>query len=85
MTKAKWKKMRKAFCPPKEVRNNPVLEIAKHHVFRWGGEVKVGPFEITSYDRLKELYIKGKIHPADLKESLAEELSNILEPVRKFK
>ncbi len=85
------REMNKAFCPP-EVEGNPVLQIAKHILFayyvdklvihrpeKWGGDMV-----INSYEELERLYEKGEIHPMDLKNSVAEELIKILEPVRRF-
>ena len=76
-------KIKKAICPPTQVKGNPVLEIAEHHVFRWDNEITIGSSVITSYKQLRELYAKGKIHPLDLKEAVAGEHARILEPVRK--
>ena len=84
-------KMKRAFCP-KEVTGNPVLQIAKHILFRyytdkliiqrpekWGGDMK-----ITSYEELEKTYMGGELHPMDMKNAVAEELIRILKPVRDF-
>lgn len=81
-------KIRKAFCLAKEVDYNPVLEWARMLVLsqkplmverpsRFGGD-KV--FE--SFEELKRDFSNGKLHPADLKQSLAREINNLLKPVR---
>jgi tyrosyl-tRNA synthetase len=67
------KKLRSAYCPEKETENNPVLEIARYAIFPW-----LGTFPI---DRPAK-YGMGKVHPLDLKNSVAESLVKILEPVR---
>ena len=85
-------KIRKAYCPPKVVENNPVAEIAKYILFvkenfvlhierppKYGG-----PLDIYSYDELEKLYKEGKLHPLDLKNAVAEALIKYLEPVRKY-
>ncbi len=85
-------KIRKAYCPPKVVENNPVVEIAKYILFvkenfvlhierppKYGG-----PLDIYSYDELEKLYKEGKLHPLDLKNAVAEALIKYLEPVRKY-
>jgi len=84
-------KIRKALCPMGEIELNPVLEIAKYIVFRDRRE----PFEIVNkktgerlifekYEELEEAYAEKRVHPLDLKISVAEELARILEPARKY-
>ncbi len=83
-------KLKKAWCPPKQVEMNPILEIVKYIIFH---EVKSfiierekkfgGSIEFHSYEELERAYKNGEIHPEDLKENVARELSKILEPVRK--
>ncbi len=84
-------KLRRAYCPPRTSEDNPVMEMFKNIVFR-GREVEVvinrpskygGPITVNSYDELKKLYENGLIHPLDLKNALAEELINIISPIRK--
>jgi tyrosyl-tRNA synthetase len=40
--------------------------------------------EFESFKQLAETYAGGKLHPQDLKNAVAEELAEILEPVRKY-
>lgn len=84
-------KIKKAYCPPREVEFNPIIEINKYILFTNDDfELRVkrkGSNEyltITSYDELEKLYLEDMIHPADLKEGTAEALIKILEPVRKY-
>jgi len=84
-------KIQNAFCPPKSAENNPVLEIAKNVVFVWSGELKIprssaygGPAEFRVYEALEKAYVKGEIHPLDLKNGVAEALVKILKPVRGY-
>jgi len=83
-------KIRKALCPPREVELNPILELARYIVFRDRKE----PLEIVnaktgermvfdSYSELERAYAEGRLHPLDLKNAVAGELSRILEPARK--
>lgn len=85
-------KIRKAYCPPKTVEFNPVIEIVKYVLFtqenftltierpiKYGGTL-----EIRSYEELKKLYREGKIHPLDLKNSVANALTQYLKPVREY-
>lgn len=83
-------KIRRAYCPPREVEMNPVIGIARHIVFRSGGTLTIerrpehgGPVEV-GLEELEKLYSQGKIHPLDLKNAVASELAKILEPVRRL-
>lgn len=82
-------KIRRAYCPPKEIENNPILEIAQYVVLSWLGKLEIdrpekygGPMEFANYEQLENEYRQGKIHPLDLKNAIAEGLIAILEPVR---
>lgn len=84
------KKIKSAFCPAKEVENNPVLAICKYHVFprieegmtvkrpeKFGGDVHYGNYEALEAD-----FVSGAMHPMDLKKACAESMNQILAPVR---
>ncbi|UCE29083.1 MAG: tyrosine--tRNA ligase [Candidatus Bathyarchaeota archaeon] len=82
-------KVRAAYCPPKQARGNPVLELAKYTVFteRETMEItrpkKYGGSEIfEDYETVEKAYVEGKLHPLDLKNGVAEALAEILEPAR---
>ena len=84
------KKIRAAFCPEKQIKNNPILQICKHIIFARKRSIKVkrdkkygGDLSFNSYSELENAYEKGKLHPSDLKNSVADYLVEILEPVRK--
>ena len=85
-------KLRKAFCPAKEVNYNPVLDWAEHIIFRqepteftihrpakFGGDVTY-----TTLEELKKDFAKGKLHPLDLKNAVAEYLIELLKPIREY-
>lgn len=82
------RKVARAFCPPDSVDFNPVLDWSKQLIF----EVMGRSFVVTdqagtqtrfaSFEDLKSAYVAGKIHPSDLKRSLADQLIEILEPAR---
>ncbi len=83
-------KMRNAYCPPKRTTGNPVLEAARLAVFTNRKDMQIvrprkygGPQTFTDFAELEMAYREGKIHPLDLKNSVAEALISILEPVRK--
>jgi tyrosyl-tRNA synthetase len=84
-------KIRAAFCPPKLSEGNPVMEIAKHTIFVERGSLTIsrpskygGPEAFNSYEELEKAYVKGKLHPLDLKEGVTEALIEILSPVREY-
>ncbi len=83
-------KFRKAYCPEGEEEENPVLEYAKYIVFEKFKQITIkrpekfgGNLTIKNYDELKELFIKKEIHPLDLKNTIAEYINELLEPIRK--
>jgi len=83
-------KLSKAFCPAKEIQDNPVLAISERIIFPMKGSFSLkrpekygGELQFKSFEELAEAYATGKIHPQDLKESTASELAEILSPVRK--
>lgn len=84
-------KLRKAYCPPRQLEYNPVIEIASY-VLAARGSLKLkierpsrygGPLDVESVEELREAYSRGEIHPLDLKNAVADALAKLLEPVRK--
>ena len=82
-------KIKKAHCPERIVENNPIIEIAKFIHFPFSGSLKVerkpkfgGDIEITTFDHLTNLFTSGQLHPLDLKVSIANSLTKLLEPSR---
>ncbi len=82
-------KIKEAYCPPKQARGNPVLELAKYVVFAERESLEIprpvkygGPESFESYEEVEKAYNKGEIHPLDLKNGVTEALTEILNPVR---
>jgi len=83
-------KIRNAYCPPREVRYNPVIEINKYLLFTQPGfklhverpEKYGGSITIDSYGELEKMYIEGSLHPLDLKNATSEALIEFLKPIR---
>ena len=83
-------KLKNAYCPMRQIEENPVFEYAQHIIFqkfpsvvikrpaKWGGEL-----EIQSVKELCDLYMADKVHPMDVKMAVAEYTNLLLEPVRK--
>jgi len=83
-------KMRKAWCPPKQIDMNPMLEIVKYLIFHEEREFTIerpskygGDVTFASYEEVESEYSKGNIHPQDLKNSVSSSISEIIEGVRK--
>jgi tyrosyl-tRNA synthetase len=86
------KKISKAFCPEKQVENNPILEICKFVIFPdLKGETFLikrpdkfgGNLELNSYYELEKSY-ESDLHPQDLKNATSNYINKILEPVNNF-
>jgi tyrosyl-tRNA synthetase len=82
-------KVRKAFCPPDHPRFNPILDWARKLVLARAGEFRIsrseahgGDLRFTSADELDEAYTTGALHPADLKNGVADWLVEVLRPAR---
>jgi tyrosyl-tRNA synthetase len=82
-------KIKNAYCPPKIVKANPILELARLIIFPEKDILEIprppkygGPETFSSFEKLAKVYSEGKIHPLDLKNGVSEALTEILEPVR---
>jgi tyrosyl-tRNA synthetase len=82
-------KVRKAFCPPDNVEFNPMLDWARKLIFARDGEFRIartadhgGDLRFTSPEETDESYMSGALHPADLKNGVADWLVETLAPAR---
>lgn len=82
------KKIGSAYCPPM-AEDNPVLDILKLLIFPRTGVFEVerpdkfgGNVSYEKYEDVEKDYLEKNLHPADLKNAVAEGLSEILTPVR---
>ncbi len=82
--------IKNAYCPAKVVVRNPVLELAQLIVFPKVKKLNIkrpvkygGNLNIKDYKTLEKLYNAGKLHPADLKNAVAEHIIKIIKPIRK--
>ena len=85
------RKIRKAYCPEREVENNPILDIWRYLIFQEFKEVKVerprrfgGDITLKSFKELEEIFSKGDLHPLDLKNTTSKYINEILQPIRKY-
>jgi tyrosyl-tRNA synthetase len=82
-----------AYCPQGETEDNPVTEIARFFIFGADRKLEIerpekygGDVSYESIEELEEDFESEELHPQDLKNAVAEELVQRLEPVReKFK
>jgi tyrosyl-tRNA synthetase len=84
-------KIKKAFCPEKEVEFNPVMNWIKHLILPLKGELKIvrdekfgGSLTVNDFEELAVIFAKGELHPMDLKNSVAEVLVDLLKPAREM-
>ncbi len=85
------RKIKKAHCPPKQTTGNPITEMIQYIVFDMKDNFKIerdakfgGDIDFKSYKSFEDAYIKGEIHPMDLKTGLTKIISEILKPSRQY-
>jgi len=82
-------KIQSAYCPPKDTEGNPILEIVRLILLPQLGRIEIerppkygGSLSFETYELIEEEYRSGRLHPLDLKNSVATLLSARLEGVR---
>lgn len=83
-------KIKKAYCPEKDIINNPILEYYKLIVFPIENSITIQKKQddifidvvFNQYDSLHKAYIDGVLHPKDLKDDLTRRINMYLAPVR---
>ncbi|MGV8142438.1 MAG: tyrosine--tRNA ligase [Candidatus Pacearchaeota archaeon] len=83
------KTISEAYCPEKNTKENPVLQICNLIIFPVSESLKIkrpakfgGDVSYKSYDSLEKDYSSGKLHPLDLKNSVSEAIETIVKPIR---
>ena len=83
------RKINKAYCPPKDIEENPILEYCKYIIFELTESFKIerpeeygGNVEYHSYEDLESDYAKGILNPPDLKPAVSKYLNSFLDPIR---
>src|SRR3989344_6939218 len=87
-------KIRNAYCKEGEVENNGILAFLKYVVMvikedkkkkfvvkrdkKFGGDII-----FNNYEEIEKAFVKKELHPSDLKNALAEEINELLKPIRK--
>lgn len=84
------RKIKKAWCPEGEVKDNPMLEYSKYLIFNRYDEMLVerpekygGDVLYKSYEELESDFANKKLFPLDLKNAVTKYINEMLEPVRK--
>jgi tyrosyl-tRNA synthetase len=82
-------KITSSYCPPREIKDNPILDIVRLVLMPQIGDLEIerpakygGNARFERYEDVQKAYSKGELHPQDLKSSVAKSLSNRLEGVR---
>jgi tyrosyl-tRNA synthetase len=82
-------KVRSAYCPPKQIENNPVLEIVRLILIPQLGSLEIerpakygGNIRFETYEDVEKVYGRGELHPQDLKNGVAKSLAERLDGVR---
>jgi tyrosyl-tRNA synthetase len=83
------RKISKAYCQEKEVHENPIMEYCKYLIFEKFDEFKIerpvkfgGDVSFKTYSELETAFVKGEVHPMDLKQSTAVYIDKMIRPVR---
>ena len=84
-------KIRSAYCPEGDIKDNPVLQLCQRLVFPIKGKMKImrpakfgGDIEFLNYKELESVFAKKALHPLDLKNALTDEILDIFKPVRAY-
>ncbi|MBI5393232.1 tyrosine--tRNA ligase [Candidatus Woesearchaeota archaeon] len=83
------RKIKKAWCPEGTIAENPILEYFKYIIFELVDEIEIkrhekfgGNLKINNYSELEKQFEDRKIHPMDLKNTAAEYINRLIEPIR---
>ena len=83
------KKINKAWCEESNIKNNPLLEIARTIIFHEFNEMNIerpekfgGNVSYTNYNQLEIDFAEKKLHPGDLKQTTGNYLIKIVSPIR---
>ncbi|MDP1695635.1 MAG: tyrosine--tRNA ligase [archaeon] len=84
------KTLQGAYCPEKDIKDNPILQISKLIVLPLLDKLEIkrpekfgGNLVVKEYSELEKIYSAGKLHPLDLKNAVAEALEKVIAPIHK--
>ncbi len=88
------RKILRAYCPPRDVKVNPIISMLENVVFPYitrrkeyfkvYNPKKDEEYIFKDFDEVADAYISGNLHPLDLKNALAEYLWRILKPISEY-
>jgi len=83
------RKIAKAYCPAKITEENPMMEYSKYLIFEKFKAMEIkrpekfgGDIVVENYKELERIYREGKVHPADLKNSVFYYINEMALPIR---
>lgn len=78
-----------AYCPAEQVEENPIIEICQYFIFGSDRTLEIerpeqygGDISYETLEKLKEDFESGELHPQDLKNGVAKEVTARFKPVR---
>jgi tyrosyl-tRNA synthetase len=84
------RKISNAYCPAKQIEENPLMEYMKYIIFESFKEVTIerpqkfgGDVSYTNLGDMQKDFVDGNLHPQDLKAATSFYINELLEPVRK--
>ena len=84
------RKIKKAYCPEKDVDDNPIFDYIKYLIIPRFGKFELkrpekygGDKVYNTYEEICEDYKKGDLNPGDVKPNVARLINELIEPVRK--
>ncbi|MEM0479170.1 MAG: tyrosine--tRNA ligase [Pyrobaculum sp.] len=77
-----YKKIWGAYCPPRDVKFNPVYEIAAYLLIPYGGGLEIGGRKYHDAETLAKDYREGLVTPQALKEAVAKSLVEMLSRIK---
>jgi tyrosyl-tRNA synthetase len=72
-------KIKKTFCPPREVENNPILDWYRKLIFPLSdGPIAFADREASSYSELERYWLKDMVSPQELKKAAERDIGNLI-------
>jgi len=85
------RKIKEAYCPAGELADNSIVQICQYIIFPFQRRIKIarekkfgGDVVFKNFDELKEEFVNKRLHPLDLKNTVADELIKLFFKVRKY-
>ena len=77
------RKIKKSFCEPQVIEENPIMDYLKHIIIPAKGSLKINrkdqsPKNYSSYETLEADFVSGELHPSDLKPAVADAINDLL-------